>query len=178
MKKKKQQHLRITPMPKKQHRRTYGGQLSPHPIRRNPSFRQFDKQIIKTISDYLCKHPLRYRNSTPEELERKLSEKLDIDTLETIKTVSTLMAADCFETKQHTNLLAQKINFYTNKHRSNLCDTQKSNGKQNQNTTENRRFQYHGWYIQIKPIHRNCEIVGVYIYSPRSTVSDVGLLNR
>ena len=77
----------------------------------SPSFRQFDKQIIKTISDYLCKHPLRYRNSTPEELERKLSEKLDIDTLETIKTVSTLMAADCFETKQHTNLLAQKINF-------------------------------------------------------------------
>ncbi|MHB9140585.1 MAG: NYN domain-containing protein [Paludibacter sp.] len=79
-------------------------------LEENPSFRQFDKKILSDICDYLGRHRLRYKNAPMDELAKKLSVKTDVDMLEIVKGITTLISGDCFRLDDN-NLITHKLSY-------------------------------------------------------------------
>lgn len=62
----------------------------------SPSFRQFDKQMILTISGHLCDKKKTFQKISLESITKKLNRKFSFDSLEIVKTVTSLISGGCF----------------------------------------------------------------------------------
>lgn len=77
-----------------------------------PSFRQFDRELILGISNYLSENKMDYQDVLPKYIMDSLSNKLNYDMLEIVKTTTSLISGGCFILNSDTrNLAKQKMSF-------------------------------------------------------------------
>ena len=76
-----------------------------------PLFRQFDKETISAVCDYLCKHRSKFQNVIVDDVTNKLGSKLDHDMLEIVKTITTLISGSCFTFEENSMLIKQKLSY-------------------------------------------------------------------
>ncbi len=76
-----------------------------------PLFRQFDKETIAIVCDYLCKHKSKFQNVIVDDITKKLDSKLDHDMLEIVKTITTLISGACFTFEENSLLIQQKLSY-------------------------------------------------------------------
>ena len=78
----------------------------------SPSFRQFDKQILSSVSGYLCENKDGYQNILLDDVTQNLNNIFDFDSLEIVKTITSLISGGCFTLNSECKSLSkQKLSF-------------------------------------------------------------------
>jgi uncharacterized LabA/DUF88 family protein len=78
----------------------------------SPSFRQFDKQILSSVSSYLCENKHDYQNVLLDDVTHNLNSKFEYDSLEVVKTITSLISGGCFTLNAECKSLSnQKLSF-------------------------------------------------------------------
>lgn len=77
-----------------------------------PTFRQFSRDILYTVSEHLAENKMTYQNMPLGDIIDSLSDKFDFEQAELKSTISTLINTDCFmKNIENANASEQKFSF-------------------------------------------------------------------